>query len=355
MRGDLLRALAEKFGIPVDDGPTVRELFERRVRSVGKPTQKRMRFFLLPMLEWRPAEGEPSIGETPALLLKCTTLWAYRTWRLEQPGRAVGSKIAPGTVRTEFASAKALMNWAVDAELIDHNPLARLKTGRIPKRKGNIRGEKVDTLRVSLPEWANALVLLCANTGMRIGTAIELRWDDINFETGQITPSKPESATKRHGEPWMMDGSPERAALLELRSKSPPDSPWVFTSPKRRRGRWRPYSYGYFHKLFQRAAASAGIKTDDGYTTIHHLRHGFKLQANEEWGWTLAVIARRMGHASVETTRGYGAIDAEALEAAHRRAAEKIRKGPRGRGPSPDGTVIPITRSLHSTSPKSKM
>lgn len=309
-----------------------------------------------PILSWK-HEGRP-LRDHPAMSIRPKTMMLYKVDRMQQPGARRGTTVQESTVRTEWLMLKRLYRWGIDEELLPSFPLERLKIGKPKRRKGHVRAEQVMRIARHLPDWAATLVVLMAYTGMRVGTALTLRWTDVDFETGRITPSKPESDNKRHGEPCFIGGDKDlaEAAMLAWRTRYPGDE-YVFQSkdPRwmRRTRPARPYSVNYFRRIWHRACEAEGITTADGAAVPHHTRHFFKLHATETLGLSLPVVAALMGHASITMTMSYGSIDAEALAAALERARSRLemlstqRRGPRG-VVRDDGTVRAIAGSEKS-------
>jgi integrase len=94
-------------------------------------------------------------------------------------------------------------------------------------------------------------------------------------------------------------------------------SPFLFLVGGRGRRRHAPLSYAALAKLFRRACQRAGLSAP--WLTPHSLRH---THATRMWegGMRELTLQKRLGHASVESTRLYTRISDAAVVADYRRA-----------------------------------
>ena len=344
----LIAELHRRLGAePEGPGPTLRALWEAYWTEEGqhKRSAKAAKFWMASVLAWRPAADGPALGDMPVSTVTRTTIRAYIAARLLMPGRAAGSTISGGTLYSEISQLKRCLNWSVEAGLITDHGLKKFRAPAGPRRKGSIRGDAITKLLAELPDWMQVLVLVAAYIGARIDIVRVLRWDEIDLDTGHVRPSTPDSSSKKRGAPRLVGPALEAVRAMAAARDLPSTtallraSPWVFTSdaPKWRK-RAHPFSYSHINRMFREAAERAGVTTVDGYATLHHLRHGFALEALESWGWSIKVLMSRGGWSTVNAVMRYGALDRDADDAAQARAEEAIalraalarRKGPVG-------------------------
>jgi hypothetical protein len=111
-------------------------------------------------------------------------------------------------------------------------------------------------------------------------------------------------------------GVPESDYVM---SERPTDasSPFVFLVGGTGARRCEPLSYPAFARLFARAATRAGIR--EPWVTLHSLRH---THATRMWegGMRELTLQRRLGHASVESTRIYTRVADHEVAADYQRA-----------------------------------
>jgi integrase len=225
------------------------------------------------------------------------------------PGRA------RATVRANLAPLRELFNHAIEDGIVASNPAAH-----VLKR---MRGEKaraaraprfltsaelctlLATCRVQAPRWY-PFVLTLARTGLRLGEALALRWDDVDLAAGIAVVrhafwrgrlQAPKSGTGRR-----VDLSRQLVATLEAiradqRSAALWDgvvpSPWVFASAAGRPPDSDAFRRGPWRRLF----VAAGIP----YAWPHCLRHTYASLLIQN-GESLAYVKAQLGHRSIQTT-----------------------------------------------------
>ena len=207
---------------------------------------------------------------------------------------------AKSTVNHYRAVISGVLNEAVDAGVIVANPTHRL--GRIGKKEdsnGEINPLTRDELKIFLDTVKTdeilskhyPLILLLSRTGLRIGEALGLKWDDIDFN-GRIikvqrTYSKRRIGSPKNGKFRTVDISQQLAdTLLELKKQKAPkiividkgkrvelkedkkEQPeWIFTNEIGNIidvDKWR-------RRVFKKALEKAGLRD----IRIHDLRHGY--------------------------------------------------------------------------------
>ena len=165
-------------------------------------------------------------------------------------------------------------------------------------------GEQVAALADAVGERYSALVLLLAYGGLRIGEAVALRVDRVDFTRRRITVDA--SATEVSGR--LVFGAPKTAAgvrtfaaprflidvLREHVQGFPSEAGLVFTGPNGaaiRPGNFR-------RRVFDPAATATGL---DGLH-LHDLRHT-AASTLASHGASATEIAHRLGHSSAATTQ----------------------------------------------------
>jgi len=114
--------------------------------------------------------------------IKPLTMENYRKHRLN-------NGISPSTVNLEFRHLKVAFNTAVRWELLDKNPLDNVRYIRIPQSEypRYLSMEEVRRVKAAFKNTGFAeLVDFYLATGTRLGEALSLAWDDINFGSNQI-------------------------------------------------------------------------------------------------------------------------------------------------------------------------
>src|SRR3974390_1263544 len=136
------------------------------------------------------------------------------------------------------------------------------------------------------------MLLVAYRHGFRASEVVDLRWDQIDFNTATLHVRRLKRGTPAT-HPVMGD---ELRAVRRLQREQEPKSPFVFTSE-----RGAPFTRGGFAKLAERAgeAAALGFKAH-----AHMLRHGcgFAL-ANK--GHDTRALQAYLGHRNIQHTVRY--------------------------------------------------
>jgi len=233
--------------------------------------------------------------------------------------------LAGGKNAGTVPALRAMFNDALDHELIDRNPFARLG---IRRTKGNRdvdppREEQVwDLIRAARklgpPSWA-AWLQTAAFTGMRPGELDALRWERLDFERGRISVT--EQVTARGGFSLPKNGRrrtalmtpPAREALLSLAE----EADFVFVNL--RGEHWSQSARAYWWKATRAAADYDG-------TLYLATRHFAGWYMRNVLGLNSEDVAVALGHTDGgELVRSlYGHLD-------HGRALDRVQAAYEGR------------------------
>jgi len=153
---------------------------------------------------------------------------------------------------------------------------------------------------------AAAAIYLLVVTGCRRNEILGLRWDDLNFETGEIRLPD----TKTGGR--MVPLSPTARKVLAALPRQP-GNPWVISgsAPGSRLGNLNA-SWGIVRK-----------KAELEDVRLHDLRHSFASRGLS-LGESLPMIARHLGHNKVQTTARYAHLARDSVKTAGERVAVSL-------------------------------
>jgi integrase len=211
------------------------------------------------------------------------------------------------TVEHFRACISNVFDVALDADEIEQNPASRL--GRISTRgqiahKSNIvptflTREELAKLLATFLEHAPQhypLVLLLARTGLRVGEAIALQWDDVDFNKAVINVLRSKSRTiidtPKSGKSRKVEMSQQLSSVLQDK-KSTTKSRWIFPGTKSETldaTAWR-------RRTFEKMLLLAGLKK----IRVHDLRHTYASLMLAQ-GQPLIYIQRQLGHHSIQIT-----------------------------------------------------
>jgi integrase len=186
------------------------------------------------------------------------------------------------------------------------NPVAmvRVSTKRLHVPE-TLTAEEFVKLFGKLPDRERAMGTLCATTGVRISEALGLKWEDIDFRTGQANVLRSvvdgvvgRCKTEVSQQPVPLDD----LTIGELQSwrkitMYASDSDWVFASD-RVFGKMPVWAVSSLQKVLQPAARRAKITKRIGW---HMFRHTYSSLLSE-YGNDVKVVQELMRHAKVSTT-----------------------------------------------------
>ncbi|MCG8400848.1 MAG: site-specific integrase [Firmicutes bacterium] len=99
-------------------------------------------------------------------------------------------KISVQTVKHHFRCLSAILQDAVDWDVISENPCARVKPPKVPKSRVKVYDEEETSAFLAALESAplkhRTLIWLEIATGLREGEIMGLEWQDIDFEKGTL-------------------------------------------------------------------------------------------------------------------------------------------------------------------------
>jgi integrase len=214
--------------------------------------------------------------------------------------------LAPGSKAKIRNIMSALYSHAIRWEWAMHNPITYVRqSAKRRKTPAVLTIEQIKCFLPHLKEPCRTAVLLGASSGLRVGELLGLRWEDVNFETlevsvtrsvvkQRITPCKTEASRK----PIPLDT--ELAEVLlnwKLQSPYPQPHDWVFASPHKR-GK-QPYWPGaLFRAHLEPALKAAQISGSVGWHTLRHT-FGTLMKANGE---DIKTIQELLRHSNYKVT-----------------------------------------------------
>jgi integrase/recombinase XerD len=215
---------------------------------------------------------------------------------------------APSTVARKIAAVKSFFHWLTDQGTVAQDPAAKLNSPKVKKHIPRTLSPADMERLLAAPGRGGgskaardrALLELLYATGMRVTEVVNLRLEDIDWETGFVNcPGKGE---RRRQIPLSSANEPltdyvQRGRPSFARDDSPPTLFLNHRGQKlTRQGVWL---------ILKEAAEAAGL---DGHVTPHTLRHSFarhRLGAGED----LRRVQELLGHANLSTTQVYRQLE----------------------------------------------
>lgn len=238
---------------------------------------------------------------------------------IDQRGRDVSesdrSSVKPNTVRRDLQGLRAVLNWAVQADLLDANPTTGypLPTEKNPRRPRLTEERYQAMLAVAGGvDWRFKLALVLANeTGHRVRAIRRLQWKDLDLGERLVRWRGGEDKSgNEHVTPLTAEAA---RSLREARAERPAvGDAWVFPSPE---DPTEPCSRHLFRDWWERAEELADLEHIDGLGW-HGIRRKFADEHREVPVKDLADLG------GWETTRTISEVYQGADLGAMRRAQE---------------------------------
>ncbi len=151
-----------------------------------------------------------------------------------------------------------------------------------------------------------AAIRLLVLTGCRRNEILGLRWEDLDFEAGEMRLADSKTGARVAPLP------PPAARVLAGLSRVP-GNPWVFPGKKKGTGQRN------INDSWDRVRKRAGLEG----VRLHDLRHSFASRALA-LGESLSMIGELLGHRKVQTTARYAHLARDSVRASTAKVAESI-------------------------------
>lgn len=238
---------------------------------------------------------------------------------------------APKSIRHHYATLNLIFAYAVKAEYITENPVAKVEAPKLTRHKVDAltRGEVSDYIREieNLPLVQKTMYTLLLTTGLRRGELFGLQWQDVDLANALLHVERNVTYTAQSG---IVVGLPKtdtgirtvpltyRAAeaLRELRATEPSlaGNAFVFHGE----AATEPRNPTYLTKHMKRFMKRVGLPD----MSPHDIRHTFGSMLIQS-GADVKSVQDMLGHADASTTLNfYAASDVEHMRAAAVRAFE---------------------------------
>lgn len=212
------------------------------------------------------------------------------------------------TINNHLTVLRKSLRCAQEWGLVKNNPIIKMLKTAPPKYDFLSPEESRQLLEASDGMWHD-LILLALETGLRLGELLALKWEDIDFEIGELTISRayargvlgtPKSNRIRH----IPMSDSVRRMLVRLRKPTG----LVFPDPED-----QPLKNHVCLQRLQSLCKRSGLRKI-GWHTLRHTFASHLVQA----GANLLAVQGLLGHSDIHTTMRYAHLNRTALQEAMR-------------------------------------
>lgn len=198
--------------------------------------------------------------------------------------RAAGRQ--DGTIWTQLGHLRNALSWAHKRGLIRRAPYIERPAQPAPKERYLTRGEIDRLLAADCAPHIRLSIILLLTTACRVGALLDLTWDRVDMERGQIA-LRTDFSGPRKGRATVPINDTARAALAQAREAAL--SPFVIE--------WGGKQVKSIKRGFAAAVKDAGLEG----VSPHVLRHTCAVHMAEA-GVPMARISQYLGHTNTTTT-----------------------------------------------------
>ena len=208
-------------------------------------------------------------------------------------------RLSSQSMLTNLAAFSAFYRWALDAGLVDVNPVARIVRPRKNRYHPRPASSRDLSMAVELaPPQLRVMLLLAAFAGFRCMEIAGLRWSEVDLGAAIV------NVYGKGGHERLVDLHP--AVVAEL-AALPRQGAHVFIGLRhggnQLGGEHQPYTAARVSSTINRFLHSIGIQS-----SAHQLRHWYGTELYRSTK-DLRMVQELMGHASPATTAIYTAFD----------------------------------------------
>lgn len=257
---------------------------------------RKLRLHIIPLIGKIPVK-ELTKGDVEDAQAKIKGGYTRRDKKTKRRGRSI-VRGGPGIARSAIMSLSSCLSWAVDQEILDANPVLRVKKEKPRMRERFLSNAEVARLFETLDAFEHTktlngafadMIRMLLLTGARKTEIQALRWHEVDLQRGNIVLCRERSKTGEKVIPLSTH------AVQILSARRPQENGPVFPSPT---GNGK-HAMG-LQKAWERIRSQAGLAD----VRIHDLRHSFASFA-VAGGASLPLIAKALGHKQFSSAQRY--------------------------------------------------
>ncbi len=209
---------------------------------------------------------------------------------------------------------RAVINKALREKLLSFNPIENIKKPRPDLKKDNfwVKSEIIQFLLANKSDQLYPLYFVGIHTGLRPGELYALKWDRVDFSSGQygqldVTRSRDRYGLKETTKTGLSRYVPitleTRLLLLNLFKKRI-NNPYIFLEND-----GSEVDCIHVYRRLQKAQKKAGVK----HITVHDLRHTFASNYMMNGG-DIFELQKLLGHTDIKMTMRYAHLSRKHLQ-----------------------------------------
>ena len=207
----------------------------------------------------------------------------------------------PRVANTHLTIYKLLLNYAIRCGYTRHNPFEKIKCKQLKHRKVMWRREDVRAFlntAFSRWQWRNAglVFYMLYEWGQRVSDILNLKWENINFETNTVTIRQSKRDAK-----VQLPISEGLAKMLKQQKKDFFLSDYVAPQMVRRQGKFIPYPVSTINKYYLDICDAAKLGRE---LQLRDLRRTAITETIENGG-DLITVMQMSGHQDVSSVMPY--------------------------------------------------
>lgn len=224
--------------------------------------------------------------------------------------------LAAATSNLHIKLLKHCCNLAIDWEMLDKNPVARVplyfEDNRVENYLSDTELKRLLTvLHANRNSPVSLIALFALSTGCRMQEIMSLKWLDVDLVKGVLTIRATNNKSKR------LRTVPLNQTALEILNQLSTQGKFEYLFINRLTG----MPYRNIHKVWNRLREKAGLK----HLRFHDLRHNHaSIMVNN--GISLYSVQQILGHSDPKVTMRYAHLSTKTLQEASNSVSIKIRE-----------------------------
>ena len=275
----------------------------------------------------------PGLGHLKLSALTPFYIQTFLANSLERKCKTRDAKLSPQTVRHFYRVLNRALNLAVRWQLISRNPCDLVDPPRVEEKEMTVLADEKEVGKLMAAVGGSRLylpVVLALTTGMRRGEILALRWQDVDYKTGECRVARslqetPEGLSykvpkTRKGRRVVLLPQLALAAIKAHQAVQNEEKLLIGTAYQDEdliicRPDGTPWPLAEFSSVYRRTARRGGVSA-----RFHDLRHTHASHLLKE-SVPVHVVSERLGHANSSITLN---VYAHVLPTQQQEAAAKI-------------------------------